>query len=155
MKKSVVIAGLTLATIGAIGSTTLAFASDARGPNNPESGLSAKIAEAFNLQQSDVQNVVDQYHNQQQSDRLQTMVDDGTITAEQKTLVENKLVEIQPRLDEIRAMTDDTARHDAMSQLRTELQQWETDNNVQVPLPGLGHRGVGMGRGEMNRTNDS
>jgi len=142
MKKSLIITGLTLATIGAIGSTTLA--SDARGPAEPNE-LSAKIAAAFNLEQSAVQKVIDQYRNDQQQSRFQTMVDNGRLTAEQKTLIENKMDELQPQLDAIRDLADDTARHEAMSKIQGEIKSWEDENDVRLPLH-MGMRGAGHGK---------
>jgi cellobiose-specific phosphotransferase system component IIA len=59
------------------------------------------------------------------SDRLQDAVDDGDITAEQKTLIENKQEELQ------------TARDSQ----RDELKQWAEDNNVDVQYLHMGGHG--------------
>lgn len=143
MKKSSLILGLVTA-IATVSFATVTLAQSASSP--PGSSLAAKIAQAFNLNQTDVQKVITDYRGQQQDTRLQKLVDNGKITAAQKTLIENKQKELQPRLDQIRAMTDPTARRTAMNQLRTEIQQWEKDNKITLPLFRSlgGHRGGRM-----------
>jgi cellobiose-specific phosphotransferase system component IIA len=57
------------------------------------------------------------------SDRLQDAVDDGDITAAQKTLIEKKLQELQA----------------AREKQRTELEKWAEDNDVDVKYLMGGH----------------
>jgi hypothetical protein len=59
------------------------------------------------------------------SERLQDKVDDGVITAEQKTLIESKLKEVQT----------------AHETERTELEKWASDNKIDMKYVMRGHRG--------------
>lgn len=72
-------------------------------------------------------------HGDDASDRLQDAVDDGDITAEQKTLIENKQKELQ------------TARESQ----RDALEKWATDNNIDMQYLRMGGPG-GHGGGPRN-----
>ncbi len=96
------------------------------------SSLVDKIVAKFNLNKDEVQAVFDEERTEQQaertaemSDKLQDKVDSGDITAEQKTLIEQKMAEQQ------------TAREAE----RTELEQWATDNGVDAKYLMAGSRG--------------
>lgn len=118
--------------------------------------LVARIASKFNLSQTDVQKVVDEYRLEEQTTReaersadLQAKVDAGTITAEQKTLIENKVKEIQAEREAHRAEDLTPAERQAKMQASREtLEKWATDNGIDVKdvMPGRGH-GEGQGRG--------
>lgn len=151
MKKSLVIAGLTLATVGAIGSSSLAFASDTFEPMGFTTSLAKKISQTFGIDQNEVQKVLDSYRNDHHSDHMRQLADDGTLTAEQKTLLENKRAELQPRMDEIRAMTNAADRRTAMKKIRDEMDQWRQENGIELPTPNMKDSGMGMGMGMMDR----
>ncbi|HMT56329.1 MAG TPA: hypothetical protein PKD20_05665, partial [Candidatus Saccharibacteria bacterium] len=89
--------------------------------SNDGSSIVDKLVSKFNLNRDEVQAVFDEQHDemeaeraQEMSDRLQEKVDSGDITAEQKTLIENKLAEQK------------TAREAE----RSELEAWATENNI-------------------------
>lgn len=91
-----------------------------------------KIASKFNVNKDDVKAVFDEdkaareaEHQAEISDRLQTAVDKGNLTAEQKTLIENKLKEV----------------HDAREAKRTELDAWAQQNGIDVKYLMMGHHG--------------
>lgn len=115
-KKSLLIAGAvtTLGVAGAFGT----HAALATYHTNNDDGLVEKIAQEFNLQEAAVQAVFDDYKSDQEAKRtseyLQKLVDKGKITAEQKTLIENKLSEISD------------AKNAEMAELRT----WAEANGV-------------------------
>ena len=130
LPKSLIIAGVT-ATVGLAGLTGLGVASAHNGLGGND--LAAKIADKFNLNQDEVQAVFDEQHaaiqkerQAENSQRLQQLVDDGKITAEQKTLIEEKQAEQQ---------TERQSEREA-------LQTWATDNNIDLRyvMPG-GRRG--------------
>jgi membrane-associated HD superfamily phosphohydrolase len=99
IKKSLLVAG-AVTSVGLASLTgvhAVSAATDANGDS-----LVSKIAQKFNLNKSDVQAVFDENKTErdaerqaEMSDQLQQAVDDGDITAEQKTLIENKLKELQ------------------------------------------------------------
>ena len=103
MRKSLLIAG-AVTTLGL--ATTLGVGAYAMGGDSHNNGLVSKIAQRFNLNQVDVQAVFDDYKNSEReaeiSERLQELVDEGKITPEQKTLIENKLKEVEATRDQER-----------------------------------------------------
>ena len=138
--KSLLVAG-AIATVGLAGATGLGVASAATSSSST-SGTSIvdKLAAKFNLKKEDVQSVFDEdrtaheaEHQQELSDRLQKLVDNGKITADQKTKIEAKQKELQ------------TARENA----KTALEQWAKDNGIDTQYlhleggPGRGHGGPG------------
>ena len=103
VKKSLLVAGAftTVGLASLAGAGTVSAATDTSGDN-----LVSKIARKFNLSEKDVQTVFDedrQVHEADMqaklSDRLQAAVDDGDITAEQKTLIENKLAAVREAME--------------------------------------------------------
>ncbi len=124
----------TLAVAGAIsilGLGGVSAASALSGSSSSNDSLVDRLVEKFNLNKSEVQAVFDEEQKAraaertaEQSERLQEAVDDGDITAEQKTLIEKKLAELQ------------TAREAE----RTALEKWATDNMIDAMyLMGRGH----------------
>lgn len=119
-----------VATVGVSGAMLPALASaDANSPTG-SSSLVDKIAQKFNLKKEDVQAVFDENktahqaeRQQKMSDRLQDAVDSGKITAEQKTLIENKLKELQ------------TARETEQK----ELKAWADQNKIGLKYLMMGH----------------
>lgn len=105
-------------TIMAIGAGSIAFAEN----GNTNETLVDKIASKFNVNKSEVQAVFDENHQEQRAERqanmsktLQSAVDAGKITSEQKTLLENKMKDNQ------------TARDTEIA----ELKKWAEDNNIE------------------------
>lgn len=127
------------AGIGAVGIGGVSAASALSGDSS-SSSLVTKLAEKFNLKQSDVQAVFDANRSEHQAEqkadlsaRLQKLVDAKTITAEQKTLIEKKVAEQQ---------TAREAEH-------TALDKWASDNKIDTKYLMMG-MGMGMGRGMMD-----
>ena len=118
MKKSKLIGlSMTAVTIGIVG---LAGIASAQTSTNGTS-LVDKIATKFNLKKADVQAVFDANKSEKQAEhtadvsaRLQSLVDKGTITADQKAKIEAKQAELK---------TEREAE-------RTALQKWATDNGI-------------------------
>ncbi len=85
--------------------------------------LADRIATKFNLNKSEVEAVFDTYKSEKMAERqadeaarLQSLVDKGTITADQKATIEAKQAELQ------------TTRESE----RTALEKWATDNGIDV-----------------------
>ena len=131
-KKSLMVAA-AVATVGLGSIAGLGMASADTGSGNGVSGMVDKIATKFNLNKDDVQKVFDEEkterqaeHQAEMSERLQDAVDNGKITAEQKTKIEEKIKEIT------------TAREAE----RAELKAWAEQNGIDMKyLMGRGHHG--------------
>jgi hypothetical protein len=131
--KNIILASAGVLALGVASFTGMSLASAATSPNSSDS-LVDKIASKFNLNKNDVQKVFDDDKTAREadrqkdfSDRLQNKVDSGEITAAQKTLIENKMKELQAKKD--------TEFKD--------LQKWASDNKIDMKyLRGFGH-GVG------------
>jgi hypothetical protein len=97
-KKSLLIAG-AVAALGIAGTFGAHAALAMHGNDTNDESLVERIATKFNLNEADVQAVFDDYKSDQEAERtseyLQKLVDKGKITAEQKTLIENKLDELR------------------------------------------------------------
>lgn len=113
-----------LASMAAITALTIGAGSMALAENGNNNGtLADRIATKFNLNKDDVQAVFNEDRQAKQAERaaelsknLQTAVDSGKLTAEQKTLIENKVKENQA----------------ARSAEMTSLQEWATKNNIEM-----------------------
>lgn len=115
--------------------------------------LVEKIAGKFNLDKSEVQSVFDEAKEERRaeqqtklSENLQEKVDDGTITLEQKALLENKLNEMhEQRKDSKNQDLSKEERRQQRKQHRDEFKKWAEENNI--PIEVLGNLGVGPGHG--------
>jgi hypothetical protein len=131
-KLSVGLASLAAVSVIAVGGGAMALAED----SSSGTTLADRIATKFNLNKNDVQAVFDEEHKTRQAERLadvsqdlQASVEAGKITAEQKTLIENKTKENQ------------AAREAEMTALR----DWATTNNINMRyLMGGGLHGANL-----------
>ncbi len=124
------------------------------------------IAQKFNLNQSDVQAVFDQYRQDQQTqhqDRIKTRLDQavtaGKITTDQETLILNKLQETAAGraafMASLQGMTP-TDRKAALQKAHQNFLDWATANGIdpQYLFGGFGGGRMGMGHGpETKRSN--
>jgi hypothetical protein len=138
-KKSLIVAA-AVATVGVSGAMLPTLVSAETNSSTGDTSLVDKIAQKFNLKKDDVQAVFDQdkadhqaERQQELSTRLQKDVDAGKITAEQKTLIENKQKELQ------------TARDNEMK----DLQSWADQNKIDLKYLMFG--GKRGGDGDSNR----
>lgn len=103
ISKKVSLAVMGLAALGIVGVSGLGVSALSSSDNSQDS-LASRLATKFGLNKDDVAKELDAYHQEERanheaemktrlSDALQKKVDDGTITAEQKTAIENKLEE--------------------------------------------------------------
>jgi len=149
----------TVAAIGVSGLVGLGVVSAQSAGNR--SSLVEAIASRFNLNKSDVQKVFDQNKAQNQvdrqqkmSDRLQKLVDNGTITAAQKTAIEAKLKDLQAsraaNRGSLKSLTP-VERKAKMEAQKTDLENWANSQGLDLTrLQGIFMRGVPQGMGTMS-----
>jgi hypothetical protein len=132
VRKSLAVAGV-MAAAGLTSFGALGIAS-AQTDSSGSDSLIDKLASRFNLNKSEVQAVFDEEkaarqaeHKADMSDRLQGLVDDGKITAEQKTLIENKIGEVRA----------------AMEAERSSLETWADQNGIDLKYLKAGMHGNG------------
>jgi hypothetical protein len=163
MKKLTV---MSLAVASIIGTGVLVGTAVASSPTMPnrQDGLVTKLATKFNLNKADVQAVFDEEHVARKADRLaqlsnilQTKVDAGTLTADQKKLIEAKLAEIQKthEADKSTHSTKSAAERRAMREAgRVSLEKWAADNKIDMAIIDSVMRGGKGGRGGHGRGHD-
>lgn len=139
--KNALLVGVSAATLG---STFFAATNFASAQSSTGDTLIDKLVAKFNLNKDDVQAVFDEEKTERQaerkaeiSDRLQDAVDDGDITSDQKTLIENKISELQTTRD---------AERDA-------LDAWAEQNGIDAKYVMGGGRG--MRGGDNDRLQDA
>ncbi len=132
--KSLAVAGVAT-TIGLASVLGVGLAAASTIPSGKDN-IVDKIAQKFNLNRDEVKAVFDEEkavheseREQKMSEHLQELVDDGKITAEQKTKIEVKLEELKDKRE---------TAHD-------ELEAWAKENNIDMkylrPMHGPGHMG--------------
>ena len=131
VKKTMLIAG-AVTSVGLASVLGTGMVSAATNSGSSGDSLISKIAQKFNLKESDVQAVFDEdktardaERQADMSDRLQDLVDNGKITAAQKTLIENKAKALQ------------TARETE----RKALQAWADEQGIDQQYVMFGRRG--------------
>ncbi len=148
----------TLAITAVSGVTALGIGK-AFADTSSKTTLVQMIAQKFNLNQSDVQSVVDQYRQDRQTQmeaqfktKLDQDVTAGKITAAQETLIINKHQELATnraaQMANFKAMTQ-AQRQAAMQKNKQDLTDWAKQNGIDVQylfggFGRMGGRGLGM-----------
>jgi hypothetical protein len=167
--KQLIVTGV-VATIGAVGAGQMVSAQTATGDGGSDT-LVAKIAQKFNLDSSEVQQVFDQDRQAKEAEReakidskLAQLVTDGKITNEQKDAIVAKRSELKAERDSnMNAMDSKTGaeRKAEMDAKKTELENWAKQNNISTEYlryvmgGGRGHGPGGPGFEKINDTNNS
>lgn len=153
MKKKLLITALVITTLaaGAVGAQG-AFATSTS--SNPT--LVQMIANKFGLNQSDVQQVFDQYKQQHAQNmqqnyqaRLDQLVKDGKLTSDQEKLIldehQKLMTEHASDFQNIKSMAKDQ-RKNILSSIHQEISVWSKANNIPVRylLPGISMGRMGM-----------
>jgi hypothetical protein len=158
VKRSLLVGGV-VSTVGLASLASVGMAAAATDNSSSQQNLVDKIAQKFNVNKDDVQKVFDEdraaheaEHEKAQAERLQKLVDNGTITAAQKTAIEAKLKELkaerQANKDEFKNLSEDQ-RKAKMDEKRTELESWAKEQGLDLSkLRGVfrgpgGHGGPG------------
>lgn len=132
------LAAVTAIGIGAFATVGAASATSGHGDDR----LVAAIATKFNLNQADVQKVFDEQRQQSEADRtrhvserLQRLVDNGTITAEQKVMIEMKLTELRAQRTADKATWKTLSAEERKAQKeerKAALEAWAQENNLDL-----------------------
>lgn len=141
---------MAFAIIGVVSATSNTF-----GTGNPMSNLVNAIAEKFNLNVNDVQQVVNQVMGEQKAemevqqkqaftDRINQAVTNGKLTQEQADKILAKKAELETQTESLQKMTQEE-RQTAMKEQMDSLKQWATDNNIPQQYLMFGGFGRGMG----------
>lgn len=110
--------------------------------NSADGSLVQKIAEKFNLKESDVQGVFDEFKKEHRGwsrsgleSRLDEAVTKGDLTEDQKVLLLDKFAEWQSEHEEMMrdwsGMTDDE-RQAAMDAHHDQMEAWAEENNIDL-----------------------
>lgn len=154
VNKKLIASAVTAAVIGAGSMAATTFAATDSPTDGPASSLVQKIADKFKLNKDEVQKVFDEAHNEHKverqkhfSERLDKLVGEGKITAEQKQKILDKFEQMK---NERIVIEDGSAKpnFEQMKQKKAELQQWAKDNGIDLNLikPEHGPRHGGMHR---------
>lgn len=134
------------AGLGTLGTTVLAQDSQTYPP------IVTNIAEKFNLQPDDVQEVFTETRESKHEEKLAQLVTDGKITEEQKTYIEEHHEEARAQVEKLKeeGKTQDEI-HDEMEATRDAFQTWLEDQGIDDvlggPMGGSGEEGERPGRG--------
>jgi type I site-specific restriction-modification system R (restriction) subunit len=158
---------LPLVTVIVIGSAVFGLsATQARAEtnNNPFSGLIQFISQKLGLDQNKVNAVVDEYHTQQQKTRQQTaqqrekerldkLVQEKKITADQQKAIIAKLAELRTKYDP--SKTKELAQDERKKQMdakQAEIKAWAKEQGIDeqyvLLFGGPGGQRDNIGRGE-------
>lgn len=130
----------------------ISYAAEPSGEDgNPMSSLVSAIATKFNLDETAVQAVFDEQHDQMEADREQMFADriaegvtSGDLTQDQANQIQDKRNSIESLRESLDGATD-AERRTAMKDAMDDLHQWAIDNNIpREYMPMGGHRGPGM-----------
>lgn len=151
VKKSLLVGGVvgTVGLASITGAGMVSAATDMHGSGS----LVEKIAAKFNVDQDEVQQLFNEEREARQGDRqarvserLQALVDKGTITAEQKTAIEAKLKELaetrEANRGEMKNLSKDERRA-KMDEQREALESWAKEQGLDLSkLKGVFRHGV-------------
>ena len=138
------------AGIGAVSAEATSSSAD------PMASLVDKLVAKFNLNKEEVESVFNEsraemetQREKEQSERLQELVDEGTITAAQKTAIEAKVAELKEQREGNRESfknLSDGERKSKMEEERSSLEAWAKEQGLDLSkLHGIfvGGRGPG------------
>lgn len=163
LKRSLLVGGV-LGAVGLASVTSLALTSNnARAATPERQTLVERVADRFRLNTRDVQKVFYEdraahqaEHQAQAEQRLQTLVDNGTITTQQKTTIEAKIKEMRATREADQSRFADMTpaeRQAKMEQDRATLQEWAKQQGIDLTklqgilMGGGPHAGTGSSHG--------
>ncbi len=112
------------------------------------------LASAFNVSEDEVHDIFVQTREQERTQRLDQLVEDGTITEDQKNLIIAHQDEMREKIEALRDQDlTDEERRDKMEELREEGKAWAEENNIPEEAMRMGRGGkpgmkLGMRDGE-------
>ncbi|MCA9379816.1 hypothetical protein KC675_01410 [Candidatus Dojkabacteria bacterium] len=140
---------VSASTLGVVAVPTFAQDSETYPP------MVETLSEKFNLDKAEVQNVFTEERKSRHEERLNGLVEDGSITEEQKAVIEEHHEEMMAKRDSLFSEGKTrTEMHELMDTEREEFQKWLDDQGIEMPMKGprgdgqgQGGRGNGMGMG--------
>lgn len=140
---------VSASTLGVVAVPTFAQDSETYPP------MVETLSEKFNLDKAEVQNVFTEERKTRHEERLNGLVEDGSITEEQKAVIEEHHEEMMAKRDSLFSEGKTrTEMHELMDTEREEFQKWLDDQGIEMPMKGprgdgqgQGGRGNGMGMG--------
>lgn len=141
-KLPLAISGLALGAAAIIGGHSVLAAEQGTYPP-----IVQRIADHFNLNTTDVQQVFDEQRNA----NLNQAVTDGKITQAQRDLIQAKHDEMVAQMEKLKDLTP-TERRDQMRTLHEDMRAWAEQTGIDLPAIIGGHMGLGGERiGGMHR----
>lgn len=147
-KRTLLAAGAAVALTGIGGYGVQAAHAATMSEASGHASLAQKIAQKFNLKESEVQQVFDQDHadrdkerHARMEERLTQAVADGKLTAAQKDTIVAKMGELEKQREAERTNFQNKTpeeRRAAMDQHRAELEQWAKDNGIPTEFLRMG-----------------
>lgn len=144
------LAAVAVTTVAAGGLLGVSAAS-AHGNGEHKDELVTKLAEKFNVDKSEVEAVFEAQHAEMEAEReaersehLQSLVDSGKITAEQKTALEAKFEEMHTKREELKDQNLTRKEiHDKMDEARDSFEAWAEEQGIDLDAirPERGARG--------------
>lgn len=157
MNKKLLLAAVTVTVLGAgfFGISTVS----AQTASSRSSSIVQKIADRFGLNKDEVQKVFDEEHAARRTEmqakmeeRLNTLVTEGKITAEQKMLIQNKMKELQAERqankEKMKSLTPEQMKEE-MESKKTELDAWAKENGIDPQYLMFKMKFKGNGQGMM------
>lgn len=149
--------GLVLLGGAGIGTNAVFAAQNTSGHPNFMGNLAAAIAQKFNLNVNDVQDVIDDQMAQQRveaqeqrqlafENRLSQAVSSGKLTQAQADLILAEKAKVKAQIEALKGKTGEELRA-AMKQIMDAERQWATDNNIPQGYMMFGFGGPEMRKG--------
>lgn len=149
---------LVAGAVSTVGLASLAGISgvSAQSDNTNKNGIVESISSKFNLNSDEVKKVFEEHrekreaeHDKKRSERLQKLLDNGTITANQKTVIETKLADLksdrEANKDSFKDLTPEQ-RKSKMDEKKAELEAWAKENGIDLTKLKGAFRGGHEGR---------
>ena len=141
MKKPLIIAGaVTAVGLSSIVGTGIV---SAQNDQTGQSDIVTKIAQKFNLDKGQVQQVFDEQrmavraeHDQKMDERLDKAVKDGKLTQEQADQLKTKHKEMMAAMESVKDKDPET-HHKEMKAKIDEFQKWAQENNIPKEFWGM------------------
>ena len=94
--------------------------------------------------------VFEEVREERKDARLDRLVEDGTLTEEQRSLLEAKMDEVHEEIEALKSeeLTTEERRAE-MRSIRDEMRAWAEENGITLPELHRGRFGKGHGRGMM------
>ena len=149
-KRKIIVVGTMsagiLTAMGVLGSLGIGSVLAQEGSDDYPS-IVQKIAERFNLNPSEVNDVFVEEKEARVANRLHHLVENGEITEDKIDMIVAKMEEMHSEMDDLRD-SDFTheERMEYMEELRNEMEEWAEENDI--PISALRGPGMKMGRGD-------